>query len=308
MTDRLTEDADHADWYAEVAGRAYLDGHYSDALQAADRAVKLTQRVLRQISDDQRVINVLAERHRWRAFIHEELGNRTKAIKDAEAAITLYGRLEDPPPLAIPLLRLLQCELYAARGDVAAARETGRAVEAYRQQAHEDDTEPLTIAEGLGRYASGMALIGDVEAARAARREAVDFYRAGLKPSFGARHRLRFVQILQELVADAGPPSAAAAPEVLPMLQDAAEQRVFLIPPSLFAFADPKERDHGLAVCQILEAQSRWLDALGAPRTAAVFAQASQLILQVPVPRWMDELHFLREGLELAVAAGADPA
>lgn len=108
-------------------------------------------------------------------------------------------------------------------------------------------------------------------------------------------------------MADAEPPSTAAAPEVLPMLQGAAEQRLALIPPSPFAFREETARDHGFAVCQILATQSRWLDALGAPRTAAVFAQSSQGILQVPAPWWPDRLRGLRDLLERTLAAGADP-
>lgn len=263
VTDSSTRDAQDADWNSEVAARAYLDGYYREALEAADRAVKLTRRVLRRRTDDQRVIDVLVDRYRWRALIHEELGNRTKAIDDAEAAITLCGRLEDSPPLQIAALRLLQCELYGLLGEVAAAREAGQAVEAYRQQARERDVHPLAMAEALSRYATGMALTGDVEAALAARREAVDAYRAGLDSTSRAGDRLRFSRTVQEVAADAEPPSAAAAPEALPMLKEAAEQRVALIPPSPFAFREAEARDHGFAVCQILATQGRWLDAWG---------------------------------------------
>lgn len=291
-----------------MAARAYLDGYYREGLEAADRAVKLTRRILRRTPDDQRVIEVLVDRHRWRALIHEELGNQTAAINDAEAAITLCGRLDDSPPLQIPALRLLQCEMYGVMGEVAAAREAGQAVEAYRQLAREGDVHPLAMAHALSRYAAGMALAGDVEAARPARREAVDAYRASLDENSFARDQIRFAWTVQELVADAEPPSAAAAPELLPMLQEAAEQRVSLIPPSPYAFREAKVGDHGTAVCQILATQSRWLDALGAPRTAAVFAQSSREILFVPPQWWPDRLRSLRDLLERALAADADPA
>ena len=80
------------------------------------------------------------------------------------------------------------------------------------------------------------------------------------------------------------------------------------IPPSPYAFREAKARDHGFAVCQNLATRSRWLDALGAPRTAAVFAQSAQGILHVPAPWWPDRLRSLSDLLERTLAAGADPA
>lgn len=305
VTKQLIRDSD---WNSEVAARAYLDGQYQGALQAADRAVKLTNRILRRTPDDAEVIDALVDRYKWRALIHQALGNHTTAIDDAEAAITLIARLAGQSPLRIPALRLLQCELHATLGNATAARLAGQAAEAFRQQAREETVDPLAVAEALSRYAVAMATIGDVEAARPARDEAVHAYRNGLDRIYQESERIWFATAVEEMAAEAEPPNAAGAPELLPLLHDAAQQWTALITASPLTFRSPRARDYGAAALRLLATEAQWLDALGARRTAAVFEEASQDLLHVPVQRWPNRLFALQDLLEQTLAAGTDPA
>ncbi|MEV6373206.1 hypothetical protein [Micromonospora musae] len=298
MRKRLVADSD---WNAEMAVRGYLDGFYPQALTAADRAVKLTRRILRR-DGDERVVVVLIERLRWRAQISQVLGRHKQAVDDARAVLELLARLGKPPRLVAEATQLLLAESSAVLGDVATARVADRAIEAFRRRADEADAEPLAIGEAFDRYARTLALIGEIEAAQPVRRFSVDAYRSALDRIVDRRERIRFATAVEQLADDAGPPNAAGAPDILSLLQDAAEQRLHLIPPIGTAFQDPVAREQAVALLGVLALQSQWLDALGAPQAAAEFARSAEQLLQVPAVWWRDRLRELRDRLEQTIA------
>ncbi|MEU1623331.1 hypothetical protein ABZ479_39320 [Streptomyces sp. NPDC005722] len=296
MDRRLMRTIEEANWVGELAGRAYLDGHYHDALVAADRSVLLTRQILRRMPDDQRALAAAVDRYRWRACTHEQLGNLAHAIDDAQAAIVLCARREDPGPLEVPLMRLLQCELHAELGHVEVARAKGTAIEAYRRFRYDGDVGPVAVAEGFSRYGAAMALIGDLEEANQARRAGLAVYRAW-RGKLWSDHRTRFVRTVTGLVEGVEPPDAATAPEVLPMMWEAVEELVPLIRPAVPSDPDPAATE----ARRILAAQSRWLDALGARQASAEFARVSR------APDWIERLPSLHDLLERALAPAADP-
>ncbi|MEV6367214.1 hypothetical protein AB0L86_10010 [Micromonospora musae] len=298
MRKRLVADSD---WNAEMAVRGYLDGFYPQALTAADRAVKLTRRILRR-DGDERVVVVLIERLRWRAQISQVLGRHKQAVDDARAVLELLARLGKPPRLVAEATQLLLAESSAVLGDVATVRVADRAIEAFRRRADEADAEPLAIGEAFDRYARTLALIGEIEAAQPVRRFSVDAYRSALDRIVDRRERIRFATAVEQLADDAGPPNAAGAPDILSLLQDAAEQRLHLIPPIGTAFQDPVAREQAVALLGVLALQSQWLDALGAPQAAAEFARSAEQLLQVPAVWWRDRLRELRDLLEQTIA------
>jgi hypothetical protein len=292
-----------ADWNGEMALRAHIAGFDQEALAPADRAVKYTRQILRYCPRDQTVIDLLIGRHRLRAEIHQALGDHRAALVDGDAAITLLDRLDDPPPLVKQAVLLLQCEEYAVLGDAAAARTAGQAIEAYRLRAREPDASPLAMAEAFGRYAMAMALIGDAAKAQEARLQAITAYQTVPRHWFSMKaDRLRFVHLVQAYVTDVVP-SDEEALRVVPMLQDAAEHLLRLIPPDLFAMRDPTVQDYAAAIMQMVATQGQWLAALGELEAAVVFAQRAPTLLDVPVPWWPDWLDKNRELMQQALAA-----
>jgi hypothetical protein len=299
-----------ADWDAEVALRAYVDGHHRAALAPADRSVRATGRILRDRPDDPAVIEVLAWRYRCRAEIQLALGNHRAAADDAGEAVALLDRLADPPRLAAEAARLVRCEAYAGLGDTAAAREAGRAIEAFRRRAREADASPLAMAEAFGRYARAMALLGDGQQAQRARREAIDAYRAGLDAVTDRNDRVRFVDLVRAYVAEVEP-TDEVAPDVVRMLQDAAEQALRLVPPDPFATADPVGRDAAALIMRLVATQGEWLAFLLELETSAALARRAPTLLDHAVPFWSDWLAANRRLVEQALSRGpcdADPA
>jgi len=293
-TDRLIADAD---WNAERALRAFADGHYQEALPPATRTVEYTRQILRWRRDDPEVIEALAWRHRCRAEIHQALGQHRAAIDDVEEVLKLLDRLDDPPRLAAEAARLVQCEAYAALGDVAAGREAGRAIEAFRRRAREADASPLAVAEAFGRHARAMALIGDGEEAQRSRRRAIDAYRANLDGMYGKDDRIRFVALVQAYVAEVEPNDDVAR-VVVWTLQDAAEQLMRLIPLDPFATTDATVRDSAAAIIQMVATQGHWLAYLLEMEASAVLAQRAPTLLNNAVPFWPDWLQANRKFIE----------
>jgi tetratricopeptide (TPR) repeat protein len=298
-TDRLIGDAD---WNAEMALRAFADGHYQEALPPAIRAVEYTRRILRWRRDDLEVIEALAWRYRCRAEVHQTLGHHREAIDDTEEVLKLLHRLDDPPRLAEEAARLVQCEAYAALGDVAASREAGRAIEAFQGRLGEAGASPLAMAEAFGRHARAMALIGDGEQAQRSRRQAIDAYRANLDGMYGKDDRVRFVALVQAYVAEVEP-SDDVAPVVVRMLQDAAEQLLRLVPPDPFAATDATVRDCAAAIIQMVVTQGHWLAYLVELEASAVLAQRAPTLLNTAVPFWPDWLQANRKLIETTLGA-----
>ena len=207
--------------------------------------------------------------------------------------------------MVLPAVRLLQCEEYAALGNAAAAREAGCAVEAYRERSHEPGASRLAMGEAFGRYATAMALIGDLEEARAYRRPAIDGYRTDLSNRH-RQDRLRFAALVEAYVADVTytDPSDELLRDVIAILQDAAEVMMALIRPDPFATRDPDVQDHAAAIMRLVATQGQWFALLLDIEAAAVLAQRAPTLLKVAVPYWTDWLQQNREFVEERLADG----
>ncbi|GAA5000037.1 tetratricopeptide repeat protein [Actinopolymorpha pittospori] len=219
-----------ADWAAEQAARAMLDSAWDYAIIWSDRAVDGTHRIYRKNRTEERVVDIFAGRLWDRALIHQALGNVSEGIRDATEALTLFEELAaaygTQYELRIPSVRLLLCELSAVAGDPEAARRFGQAIEAYRERLVEPS---LLIADAFARYGTAMRVIGDPAAAPAFR-QAVDVYRMPEVDVTDQSIVRRFVHTAIQVATDAEPATATVALEILPILQDAAERTVRLVP------------------------------------------------------------------------------
>ncbi|MFJ8114275.1 hypothetical protein [Streptomyces sp. NPDC096132] len=216
-----------ADWQAEQAGLALRDGELHHAIRWSDWTVTHTREIWarwrKRGRDERRVTEVLADRLRDRALIHHGLGNIGEAIRDATEALALFEEGQRVHgvryPLLVPSCQVLLSELYAQAGDAAAARRHGRAIEAYERGLAEGPS--LALARGYNHYGRAMHLIGDPAAAPALR-HAVDLYRHRDVLPDGRYTAGQFIQTVLLVADTAKPVNAAAAPEILSMLEDAA--------------------------------------------------------------------------------------
>lgn len=256
-----------ADWAAEQAARALRDRAFDHAIRWSDRAVPLTRKVIGKNRADRRAVDIFAERLWDRALIHQGLGNAPAAIRDAGEALALTEEMDRAHgvqyQLRAPSMRLLLCELHAAAGDSGAARRYGHAIDDYRR--HLEPT--LLIADGFARYGEAMRTIGDPSAAPAFR-QAVDLYRSPEVRLLERSDVERFIGAAIQVATDAEPANPAAAPEILPILQDVAEWTVRMVPQTYPVYATPENHADARAALDVLERLGVWLRTLGAPRLA----------------------------------------
>ncbi|MGW5362403.1 hypothetical protein [Actinopolymorpha pittospori] len=307
MGRREDERIRYADWAAEQAASAMLDSAWDYAIIWSDRAVDGTRSIYRKNRTDERVVDIFAGRLWDRALIHQAQGNVSEGIRDATEALTLFEELAAAHgtqyELRIPSVRLLLCELYAVAGDPEAARRYGQAIEAYRERLVEPS---LLIADAFARYGTAMRAIGDPAAAPAFR-QAVDVYRMPEVDVTDKGVVRRFVQTAVQVATDAEPATATAALEILPVLQDAAERTVRLVPEVYPFFATPENNADMRTTLAILDLESAWLLALGAPRTAAYYADLAKALAHNVAWGWSDAVAAAGRLLDETLRRGGDP-
>lgn len=275
LSEREDELIRNGDWAAEQAGRALLDNALDYAIIWSDRAVTATRTLLeryrRKYATDERFIEVFSERIWDRAIIHQGLGNTDAAIRDGTEALALIEESERTHgvkyPLRGPSVRLLLCELHAKADDMEAARRYGQAIDAYRQQL---DEPSLLLATGFARYGWAMDAIGDPSAPEALR-QAVDLFRSPAVRLIERSDVERFVQTAMRVVENAEPAAVDSAPEILPILRDAAGWAVRLVPASYPAFVTADAHADARAALDILDRLGAWLRVWGAPKLAAYY-------------------------------------
>lgn len=307
MGRREDERIREADWAAEQAAHAMLDSAWDYAIIWSDRTVDGTRKIYRKNRTDERVVDVFTGRLWDRALIHQALGNVREGISDATEALTLFEELETAHgaqyKLRIPSVRLLLCELYAASGDPEAARRFGQAIEAYRERLVEPS---LLIADAFARYGTAMRAIGDPAAAPAFR-QAVEVYRMPEVDVTDKSVVRRFVQTAIQVATDAEPATATAALEILPILQDAAERTVRLVPEVYPLFATPENNADMRTTLAILDLESAWLLELGAPRMAKYYAILANALVHHVAWGWSKAVAAAGQLLGEALRRGGDP-
>jgi hypothetical protein len=223
---------------------------------------------------------------------------------DTEEVLQLLDRLDDPPRLAAEAARLVQCEAYAALGDVAAAREAGRGRRGALAAGARSRREPTGGGGGVGTACQGDGVERDGEEAQRSRRQAIDAYRADLGGMYGKDDRVRFVALVQAYVAEVEPRTTWRL-TWCECIQDAAEQLMRLIPPDPFATTDAGVRDSAAAIMQMVATQGQWLAYLLKLEASAVLAQRAPTLLNHAVPFWPDWLRANRKFIEKTLGAEA---
>jgi hypothetical protein len=340
--DRWEQLAGESDWYSQQAAEAYLDGFLEPALKAADRAVRARRRLHHDDPADRQVAEVFAEGLRNRAEVlctlaflptarPSETKRRAKAgIDDATRAVTLYDDLDSAPDMPYPLraaeVRLLLSELHALAGHAEPARRQAESsLEVYRRHRHNagNADSDVDLGRALQRYADVMTLLQDGPAAAAARRESFRVTRAHARPgahlwphrrSVGTAWRStptleRFCEVACHVAVYLDPPTRPAAPEALLALQDAAEGYCGLLPE--WAFVDPSLEEKDLQYLRgalaVLQAQARWLQAVGEAHLATLSLAAAQSVAAIAGPGWLDAVGQLRPLVEEVIGRLGTP-
>ncbi|GAA4571707.1 hypothetical protein [Planotetraspora kaengkrachanensis] len=292
---RWTELAQESNYYGEQAALLLLDGHYENAMDAADRAVRAAGRLHRSDKNDRDVAEVLGGHLRDRAEIQlswvrtPEVWNTVRAtplirggIKDAAQSMRLFEELSGAPDAKFPVrpaeIRLTLSELHGLSGDIVTAGELAESsIADYRRHCATDDrASRLLFARALSRYADVMIVAGREDAALTARRRSVELSRPDARPDgwlwttrydrgliwLSTQTLERFCQTASTFAAQLGASDASAAAEALLALQDAAEGHAGLIEYS------PPPRTQFWHTADALERQAAWLLAAGEPKLA----------------------------------------
>jgi tetratricopeptide (TPR) repeat protein len=300
---------EEADWTAERATLAFQNRDLPEAQKLAERSVTLTRKIRKRDPTGGLWARQLADRLRTLAEIRQAAGDHGAAVTDADDAITAYRDCDTSRyPLFEPSLHLMLMESHAALGEREPAVRHGEAVEDYRRalDGANDHTEVL-VARALAQYAAAMYAVGEVERADTAARESVAVFRPRIADIHLQQDLITFAQTVVQLVLHAESPDAGTAAELIPLLRDAIEQAARTVSESPLAYTTSVNRDHALAVLTMLEQQGRLLDALGAPRLAAVFEHRSHHFVDQPVRDWPAALARLREQTDAALELRTDP-
>lgn len=299
-----------SDSYADGAYRALQDGHLSEALRMAERAVQLTRKIHKRDGLAGIWSQRLAQRLRTRAEIHQADGAYRAAIADCTEAISVYESSNlTRYPLFVPDVHLILADVHAALGEREPAVRHGEAIERYRALDLSDENDAIIVARALARYARAMMTVGERERSDAAAREYIAIMRPRIAGLYLVTDLSRFAQAVYQLTepVEGAAPDAESAVESVPLLQDAIEQMARTVSQSPIAYADQEQRDRALSVLYLLERQGVWLVALGAPRLGAIFEHQSRHLVDQPVRHWTSILAQLREHVDEAVRLRADP-